>query len=68
MTQFGTRLKELRIEKGISQHTLALEIKYGQSSISDWEMEKVDPPATAVLVVADYFDVSTDYLLGRTEI
>ena len=67
MTEFGKRLKELRTEKGLSQHALALEIKYGQSSISDWEMGKVDPPASVIVAVADYFGVSADYLLGRKE-
>ena len=67
MTKFGSRLRELRIEKGLSQHGLALELKFGQSSISDWESGKVDAPATVIVAVADYFDVSADYLLGRKE-
>ena len=68
MTLFGTRLKELRSEKGLSQHALALELHYSQSIISEWEINNSEPTATAIVAVADYFDVSTDYLLGRKEI
>ena len=68
MTEFGKRLRELRKEKGISQQKLALEILYSQSVVCDWENNKIEPTATAIMKVADYFDVSADYLLGRKEI
>ena len=67
MTKFGNRLKELRKEKGISQQKLALEIHYSQSVVCDWENNKMDPAASAIVAVADYFGVSTDFLLGRKE-
>ena len=67
MTQFGIRLKELRNEKGISQQQLGLEIKSSQSVISDWENGNVEPTASLIVAVADYFGVSTDYLLGKKE-
>lgn len=68
MTEFAKRLKELRNEKGLSQHALALEIQHSQQVISNWESGNVEPTASAIVAVADYFDVSTDYLLGRKEI
>ena len=68
MTEFGNRLKELRKEKDISQKKLALEILYSQSVVCDWENNVSEPTASAIVAVADYFDVSTDYLLGRKEI
>lgn len=68
MTAFGTRLKELRTEKGISQQKLALEILHSQQVVSNWESGAVEPTASAIVAVADYFDVSADYLLGRKEI
>lgn len=68
MTEFRNRLKELRSEKRISQHALALEIKYSQQVISNWETGDAEPTASAIVAVADYFDVSADYLLGRKEI
>lgn len=67
MTEFGKRLKELRTEKGISQHALALEIKHSQQVVSNWESGSAEPTASAIVAVADYFDVSTDFLLGRKE-
>lgn len=65
MTEFGKRLKDLRTEKNISQQTLALEIHYAQSVICNWENGKTDPSATAIVAVANYFNVSCDYLLGN---
>ena len=67
MTEFGTKLKELRNEKGISQQQLGLEIKSSQSVISDWENGNVEPTASMIVAVADYFGVSTDFLLGKKE-
>lgn len=65
MTIFGEKLKELRTEKGISQKKLSIDLKYSQSVICDWENSKVEPSATAIVAVANYFNVSTDYLLGK---
>ena len=65
MTVFGKRLKYLRIEKNLSQHALALEIHYAQSVVCDWENGKTDPTASAIVAVADYFNVSCDFLLGK---
>ena len=67
MTEFGNRLKELRGEKGLSQHALALEIKYSQQVVSNWETGSAEPTASAIVAVAEFFDVSTDFLLGRKE-
>ena len=60
-------MKELRTEKNISQQALALEIKFSQQVISNWESGNVEPTASAIVAVADYFGVSTDFLLGRKE-
>ena len=67
MTEFGNRLRELRNEKGLSQHALALEIHCAQSTLCDWENNKIEPTASAIVAVADYFGVSTDYILGKKE-
>lgn len=64
----GQRIKELRTDKGISQHTLALEIHYAQSVVCDWENGKADPSATAIIAISDYFNVSCDYLLGKEDL
>lgn len=67
MEVFGTRLKELRKEQNISQAKLAQEIHYSQSVICDWENGKVEPTVSAIIAVADYFNVCADYLLGRKD-
>ena len=67
MTVFGERLKELRTDKKMSQKQLSIELNYSQSVICDWENAKAEPTASAIVAVADYFNVSTDYLLGRKD-
>ena len=67
-TKFAERLKELRKENNISQKELAKQIGYSQPIISQWESEQYEPTASAVVAVADYFNVCADYLLGRKDI
>lgn len=59
-----TRLKQLRTKKGISQKDLACSLGCKQNTISQWESGKRIMNAEALKTVADYFNVSTDYLLG----
>lgn len=61
------RLKELRKEKGIKQEVLCKELGITQSALSAWEIGRTTPSATSVAQLADYFGVSVDYLLGRSE-
>lgn len=61
---FGQRLIELRAEKKLSQHALALELGVGKSVISLWELDKADPTLTNLIKIAEFFDVSIDYLAG----
>lgn len=64
MTAFD-RLKSLCDEQGISVNTLEEKLGIGKNSLYSWK--KNTPKGTNLVKVADYFDVSTDYLLGRTE-
>ncbi len=64
---FGERLKTLRTEKGVGQNKLANDIDVSNASISYWETGKQEPTASAIFKLAEYFDVSADYLLGRTD-
>ena len=64
MSKFFERLKELRIEKGISQRKLAPLIGYTQTAISDWELGNKEPTTAALIACATFFGVTTDYLLG----
>ncbi|MBQ9485922.1 MAG: helix-turn-helix transcriptional regulator [Clostridia bacterium] len=61
------RLKQLREEKNISQVKLAIDLGLNQNSISRYENEKRQADYATLIAFADYFDVSIDYLLERTE-
>lgn len=62
------RIKELRNKFGKSQSALAFDLHIAQNTISQWENENRDIDSAKLHVLADYFDVSVDYLLGRTDI
>jgi len=64
MTKFAERLKELRLEKGLSQRELASKTGISQNAIAFWENEKRVPNANAVATLAIFFGVSADYILG----
>jgi len=61
------RLKELRKKKGISQLRLATELNTTQNTISRYETGEREPGIDELIMIADYFNVSVDYLIGRTE-
>ena len=60
------RLKELREKAGISQLELASDLALRQNDISRYETGAREPDHKTLLALADYFDVSVDYLLERT--
>ena len=60
------RIKELRKEKGISQEELANAINVKNYTIGNWERDRAEPSIEAIMQMADYFEVSTDYILGRS--
>lgn len=59
-----TRLKELRIEKNLSQQKLAQEIGVTQKAIDFWEKGINEPKASYIIKLAKFFNVSSDYILG----
>lgn len=61
----GKILKELRTEKGISQQELAKQIGVSQKAIDYWERSVNEPKASYIIKLADFFEVSADYLLDR---
>ena len=61
------RLKKLRKERNISQLKLALDLNMNQNTISRYENVEREAGYETLVKFADYFDVSLDYLLGRTE-
>ena len=61
------RLKQLRLKMGISQLKLALDLNMNQNSISRYENEVRQAGYDTLIKFADYFNVSIDYLLERTD-
>ncbi len=61
------RLKELRTSKHISQVKLAMDLNMNQNSISRYENGEREADYETLIAFADYFGVSVDYLLGRTD-
>lgn len=65
---FKKRLKNLRESKGWTQEELGKKLHLGKSSISMYEKGDRVPSHDILLNIADIFDVSVDYLLGKTEV
>ena len=61
------KISELRFDKNISQRQLAQEIGTSQANLSRWENGIVEPNITECWKLADYFNVSIDFLCGRKE-
>ena len=64
MEKFAERLKELRIEKGLSIQALAKEVNIGSSSICRWENCQADVKGSQLVILAKFFKVSIDFLMG----
>lgn len=64
MEIFAERLKDLRNEKGLTQNQLAKELGLSHTAICRWESGLRMPTAQAIILIAKYFEVSADYLLG----
>ena len=67
MKIFAERLRDLRIEKNLSQRQLALTLNISYKAIQRWENQTSIPNAEAIILLAKFFNVSADYLLGLTD-
>ena len=67
MDIFAVRLKELRMEKRLTQQQLATTLQTTDDSIYSWEKGRSEPSIAVIRKICDFFEVSSDYLLGRTE-
>lgn len=67
MEIFGQRLKELREENGLSQRQLAAIIRTSQPNLQRWEKGQFEPDQKTTIIIADFFNVSIDYLFGRED-
>lgn len=68
MNDFATRLKELRKEKGLTQKQLAEQTEMSERGIQNYELGERKPAFDVLIALADYFDVSLDYLCGRSDV
>jgi len=67
MSAFSDKLKALRKAKGTTQKAVAEHIGILEQAYQKYEYGKHEPNHAITVKLADYFDVSTDYLLGRTD-
>lgn len=65
--EFGNRLKELRQQHGLTQAELANILDLGPTAISNYEANRNEPSFEKLVQLANYFDVSCDYLLGMSD-
>ena len=64
---FAEQLRQLRKGFGMTQKQLAEALKTTQRNVSYLELEKVEPDLQMLWKIADFFDVSIDFLLGRKD-
>ena len=62
--EFKARLKELRLEKNVAQAEIAKLLNMSKMAISHWEKGNSEPSIEQLKILARYFDVSVDYLIG----
>jgi transcriptional regulator with XRE-family HTH domain len=65
---FSKQLKQLRTEVGLTQAQLAERLNSTQRNVSYLEAGKVEPDLDMLWRIADFFDVSIDYLIGRKDV
>ncbi len=65
--EYKDRIKDLRTNAGLSQMQLAKKINVSQSAVAKWELGKTEPTASAIIALAEFFDETTDYILGLTD-
>ena len=65
--KLAERLKELRKERSVRQEQVAVALDISMSAYCNYEQGKREPTASILVRMADYYDVSLDYLLGRSD-
>ena len=66
-SEFSQRLRELRTNKKISQQTMSRKLGLAEATYGTYETSRYLPPVDTLSALADYYNVSTDYLLGKTD-
>jgi len=65
---YQNRIRDLREDRDLSQTDVAQLLKVHQTTYSDYELGNLNVPVAALHTLADFYNVSVDYLLGRTAI
>ena len=65
--KFGKTLKKLREDRNISAIKFSEDLSIHRGTLSNWETGKRTPDSQTLLKIADYFNVTVDYLLGNTD-
>ena len=67
MKAFGDRLRELRHARGLTQKQLGAILCVSSNTVHSWESDKQEPSMCMLLTIGEYFDVTLDYLFGRSD-
>ena len=67
MNNFSTQLRKIRKERKLTQKQLAIDIGASERGIQQYELGERKPAFDVLITLADFFDVSLDYLVGRSE-
>lgn len=67
MKIFGEQLKEIRTEKHLKQTDIAKILNVSGNTVRAWETDKQEPSLATLLKLSELLEVSTDYLLGKTD-
>lgn len=62
------RIKELRLDKKLTQKQLAEKVGCNSSMVTRWEKEECEPTASAIVKLSEALNCTTDYLLGKSDI
>ena len=66
MNMYQNRLRDLREDKDLNQTDIAKLLTVHQTTYSDYELDRLNIPVSVLHTLADFYGVSVDYLLGRT--
>lgn len=66
-TMIGNKIRELRTQRRMSQTDLGKALNVSQQTVTKWENSRAEPSSTAITNISNYFNVSADWLLGRSK-
>jgi transcriptional regulator with XRE-family HTH domain len=62
--KFKERLRELRLDKHLTQQDLSKLLGFGRTTVNEWEIKGNEPNIDTLIKIAQFFDVTLDYLVG----